>query len=252
MIDNATSQLRAVTLSEQCKQIILGGLLGDSCLTITKNYRNARYQFRHSILQEGYFLWKFNHLNEISPPKPQYTKPDGVSKNRKIGFMSKALPSLTLIYNIVSPSATSLVEIDKKWLGYLNELALFVWWVDDGSIVGNGKRGTFCCDGFGLPAIQILKDYLKNKWDITCTIGLMNRKAACAEGIQYKRSTYYRLYLNNTELRKFFMLIMPFLETPSLLKKFTLRYKDPICRQRWISTMKKALPQFHAEIDLII
>lgn len=109
-------------------------------------------------------MWKFNGLTEIGPPKPQYTKPDGASTNRKINFMSKALPSLTLIHNIVSPSGTTSVEIDKNWLGYLNELALLVWWLDDGSLVSNGQRGVICCEGFDLPSIGILQDYLKSRW----------------------------------------------------------------------------------------
>ena len=37
----------------------------------------------------------------------------------------------------------------------------------------------------------------------------------------------------------------------SLLYKFAFEYKNPKHRERWISTMKEALPQFHAEIDTL-
>ena len=150
--------LKAVKLSEPCKQMILGGFLGDSSLSIHKKYRNARYQFRHSMVQEEYFLWKFRSLYEIAPKKPSYgQKPDGASKNLKINFMSKALPSLTAVYNIICPKGKNLTDLNNTWLGYLNELALLVWWLDDGSIIGKGKRGVFCCEGFSLETIQLFK-----------------------------------------------------------------------------------------------
>lgn len=190
--------------------------------------------------------------------KPSYgQKPDGASKNLKINFMSKALPSLTAVYNIICPKGKNLTDLNNTWLGYLNEpavgaVALLVWWLDDGSIIGKGKRGVFCCEGFSLETIQLFKEYLKKRWGLESTIGRLNKtKADSDQQIQYTKSVYYRLYLNNTELRKLFGLIMPLLETPSLLRKFNFRYKDPIERQRWISTMKESLPQFHAQIELL-
>ena len=161
MAKNEESQLSEVPLSGRCKQILLGGLLGDSSLTLQKNYKNARYQFRHSTTQKEYFLWKFNNLSEIALATPKYSQPDGASKNVKVNFMSRALPALTEIYNID------------------------------------------------------------------------------------------RLGLGNAELKKLFRLILPLLETPTMLNKFTLRYNDLNYHERWISTMKEALHQFHKEIDAI-
>ena len=245
---NEESQLSEIPLSERCKQILLGGLLGDSSLTLQKNYKNARYQFRHSVTQEEYFWWKFNNLSEIALPTPKYSQPDGASKNPKVNFMSRALPALTKIYNIVSPNGSK--EINESWLSYLNELALLVWWLDDGSLVKDGQAGMLCCEGFEPSQSEILQDYLQSKWDIKTSVIAINRKSTPG-GIVYTKDVYYRLRLGNAELRKLFRLILPLLETPTMLNKFTFRYNDLNYHERWISTMKEALPQFYKEIEAI-
>ncbi|PIR02174.1 MAG: hypothetical protein COV62_02125, partial [Candidatus Nealsonbacteria bacterium CG11_big_fil_rev_8_21_14_0_20_35_11] len=51
-------------LSKNCKEIILGSLLGDGSLRIHKSYKNARFSFRHSVNQKEYFFWKAGQLKE--------------------------------------------------------------------------------------------------------------------------------------------------------------------------------------------
>ena len=53
-------------LSERTNQIILGSILGDGSLKIQNKYRNARFSFRHSIIQQEYFFWKIRELVEVS------------------------------------------------------------------------------------------------------------------------------------------------------------------------------------------
>jgi hypothetical protein len=47
--------LSKVALSDRCKKIIYGTLLGDSMLKIYKGYKNARLSIKHSIVQQGYY-----------------------------------------------------------------------------------------------------------------------------------------------------------------------------------------------------
>lgn len=240
--DLSGKRLSVISLSDQCKQVILGSLLGDGCLTIQKGYKNARMQIRHSIVQEDYIKWKFEMLSEIALKKLQYQKPDGYSNNQKIGFMSKAMSQLTEINRICYKD--NKLQIKRFWLNHLTELGLLIWWLDDGSLVRKGKGGVFCTDGFDLPAIKILHKYFKKVWKIDTKIGLLNRR-----GDGYTKDVYYRLYLNNTELRKLLHLIMPLMEVPAMVRKMCLRYKDPQFQQRWISEMKKAMPTMHTAID---
>jgi len=77
-------RLQQIPLSTNCLQVLLGGLLGDGHLSRTKGYKNARYQMRHSIVQQEYFEWKVNHLKEICTEKSVQIQPaDGWSSQKK-------------------------------------------------------------------------------------------------------------------------------------------------------------------------
>ncbi|CAG8542615.1 20315_t:CDS:10, partial [Racocetra persica] len=113
-------------------QEIEGSLLGDGSLRKAKGYKNVRFSFRHSQVQEEYFLWKAQALQEISSPcSVQKQKADGYSKNEKLLFQSRALEELNDLYNIVS-------------------------------IISNGRKGVLCTDGFTRDAVEILVRYLKH------------------------------------------------------------------------------------------
>jgi hypothetical protein len=45
-----------ISLSDCCKSIILGSILGDGCLKIYKGYKNARLSIRHSEIQRDYLI----------------------------------------------------------------------------------------------------------------------------------------------------------------------------------------------------
>jgi predicted NodU family carbamoyl transferase len=243
--DLSRKRLSVISLSDQCKQVILGSLLGDGCLTIQKGYKNARMQIRHSILQEDYLRWKFEVLSEIAPERLQVQKPDGYSKNQKIGFISNAMSQLTEIHQVVCK--TNKLNIKRSWLNHITELGLLIWWLDDGSIIGSGREGVLCTDGFDLPAIKILQNYLHKVWKINTKIGRLSRKRD--DQRNYTKDIYYRLYLNNTELQKLFHLIMPFMKVSTMIKKMALKYKDTQSQQRWISEMKNSMPTMHTAID---
>jgi hypothetical protein len=57
--------LKNIPLSDSCMSIILGSILGDGSLKIHKNYKNARFKFRHTICQKDYFFWKVSMIKEI-------------------------------------------------------------------------------------------------------------------------------------------------------------------------------------------
>ena len=234
-----------VSLSYRCIQVVLGGLLGDSSLKLQKGYRNARYQIRHSINQKNYLEWKHKSLKEIALPKLQEQKPDGFSTNKKISFQSKAHNELTKIHKVVCKNNKLVIE--HGWINALDELALLVWWLDDGSLVAGRKQGCFCTDGFSLETVKILQEYLADAWNIKVRVATQNNTRIKNS----KQSVYYRLYLNNSELRKLFDVIMPHLEVETMVQKFTLVYNDFDFKQRWICTMKKAMPEsMHKSIDL--
>ena len=242
---NNTQIFLNVSLSHHCIQILLGGLLGDGSLKIQKRYRNARYQIRHSITQKEYIEWKHRLLKEVALPKLQIQKPDGFSIAEKISLFTKAHKELTTIHSAVCKNNKLVVE--RSWLDALDELALLVWWLDDGSLVAGRRQGCFCTDGFPLETVELLQGYLADVWKINAKIS--TRDDTKIKG--RKQKAYYRLYLSNSELRKLFDLIMPYLEVETMVQKFALVYNDLDYKQRWICTMKKAMPcSMHKAIDM--
>lgn len=207
------------SLSFDLEKIVLGSLLGDGCCTITKPYTNARYQERHSIKQEEYFLWKISQFSEISSPNHLW-----YNKSRtKIRYCSRALPELTILSNLTYQKGRK--TLSRKWLNSLTPLSLAILWCDDGSLISNTMKGVFCLDNFSFNEQLLFVTYLQKVWGIEAKIYQTNKN-------------YYRTYLNRENLIKFLRLILPYIPVKSMLYKATLLYKDEVLQQRWISEMQ--------------
>lgn len=222
-------KFKDVPLLDITKEIILGSLLGDGSLKIHKSYKNARFSFRHSIRQKQYFFWKVRKLKEISHEKCTWLQKNdrGYSKLNKLRYQSCALESLTRIYEVTHKSGR--FSIRREWLNDLSALSLAVWWMDDGSIISNGRKGVLCTDGFNEKSVKALARYLQKVW------GVKAHMAPISRGAKVKKF-YFRLWFRSTrELKKFFEIILPFIEVESMLRKVLILYKDNQLQQRWIS-----------------
>lgn len=216
--------MRQSSLSNRCREIILGSILGDGSLKLYEPYRNARFSFRHSVTQKEYFFWKVSELKEISGKIGVWEQngQDGWGKD-KLRYQSAALETLTDLYKLTHDGRR--FRIRRTWLNQLSPLSLCVWWLDDGSLL-NGKQGVLCTDGFPYEELLIVVRYFRKVWDISPRIGKVSQK----------RANQFRLWFRNkTDLEKFLRLIIPHLKVPSMLKKVMILYKDPILQERWIS-----------------
>jgi len=224
------------SLSDRCKEIILGSLLGDGSLNIQKPYKNARFSFRHSINQKDYFLWKVNEMKEISSENCIWEQDNGRGKH-KIRYQSLATESLTELYKLTHPHGK--FEIRRKWLNLLTPLSLCVWWLDDGSLVSDCRQGVFCTDDFEYDQLMIVVRYFNKVWELNPRIGRVAKKGP--------RSEQYRLWIRSSEeLKKFFRIIIPHIPVPSMIRKVLILYKDPQLQERWISEICQLL---RIEID---
>lgn len=235
-----------ISLSDHCKSIICGTLLGDSCLQITKGYKNARLSIRHSEVQKEYFDWKVNNLQEIASSKSvQISKASGYGKNRNLLFQSWSLPDLTLLYNLTYKK--NILCIRRRWLNKLTPLSLAIWWCDDGSIIGNPpRRGVLCTDGFDEKSVRLLARYLEKVWHVHARVSVIRRQRKYGN---YTKKEYFRLWFSTEELKKWLRIIMPHIPVASMVYKTILIYKDSQFQQRWISEQCAALPHFADEIQ---
>jgi LAGLIDADG DNA endonuclease family len=237
-----------ISLSDHCKSIICGTLLGDGCLQITKGYKNARLSIRHSQVQREYFDWKVANLQEISSAKSvQISKSSGFGKNPKFLFQSSSLPDLTSLYNLTYKKKRLCIR--RRWLNKLTPLSLAIWWCDDGSIIGNPpRRGVLCTDGFDEKSVRLLARYFEKVWKIHAHVGAIRRNRIYGNST---KTEYYRLWFSTEELKKFLRIIMPHIPVASMVYKTILIYKDSQFQQRWISEQSTALPHFVEEIKKI-
>lgn len=218
-----------VPLSDRSKEIILGSLLGDGSLKIHKGYKNARFSFRHSIKNKDYFFWKVSQLKEISSIQCFWLqKKGGYSQRDKLRYQSRAIVELTEMYELTHKQ--NKLRIRRKWLNKMTPLSLAIWWLDDGSIISNGRKGVFCTDGFEKKSVKVLAKYLQQVWNINVQIAPVGKKQ------NGKQNKYWRLWLRSTEeLKKFLRIILPHILIDSALPKVVLMYKDDKLQQRWIS-----------------
>lgn len=219
-----------VPLSKTTIEIILGSLLGDGSLRKHQGYKNARFAFRHSIVQKDYFFWKAKQLEEITAKKSVFIQENdgGFSNNKKLLFHSRALEALSELYDFTHKGKK--LQINRNWLNQLTPLSLAIWWQDDGSLISNTRKGVFCTDGFTEQEVKILARYLQVVWKIKTIVAPVSAK-------QYgKQLEYFRLWIRSTdELKKFLRLIMPHIKVPLMLSKILILYKDRNLQQRWIS-----------------
>lgn len=220
-------------LSDQCKEILLGSLLGDGSLKIYKPYKNARFSFRHSIQQREYFLWKVAQLKEISSESCWWEQEKNGLGGKMFRYQSETSEALTILYQ--ETHKKNRLVIRRKWLNQLTPRSLAVWWLDDGSLITNGRRGVLCTDPFTYEEHKILAQYLLKVWGVQVAIGKIKRMY---EG---KEREYYRLWIRSSEeLKKFLHIILPYIKVPSMLPKVILLYKDSQLQQRWISEVNHA------------
>lgn len=225
------------SLSFTLEKILLGSLLGDGSCQISKGYQNARYQERHSIKQEEYFLWKISCYQEISSSRSVWYSSRSSSlsfqkKENKIRYQSRADENLTILSTIVHAKGNQ-KKITRKWLNSLTALSLAILWCDDGSLIANTKQGVFCLDSFSFEEQHLFVRYLRVVWGIETKIYPFGKK--------------YRPVMNRSNLEKFCRIILPFIPVKSMLYKTTLLYKDVVLQERWISEMVN-LSNFSLEV----
>ena len=126
----------------------------------------------------------------------------------------------------------------------MTPISLAIWWLDDGSIIANGRKGVICTDGFDKESVKILARYLQVVWRIKTKPAIITRPR------NGKRQEYWRLWLRSTsELKKLLQIILPYIQVEEMLPKVILLYHDSQLQQRWISEIANATNFSRADIN---
>lgn len=157
-------------LTSRQKSIIWGTVLGDGCLRIPKTGKNARLQLDHSRRQSGWLIWKYEELRNLFASSPReyiVTAYKGnVVRHEKIQASTRCHPILTDVYKKFYPDGKKVVTA--SILRGVDDLALAVWFCDDGSVnrnnyslcLGNLTEAEYCLvqtwfEKDGLPTTRV-------------------------------------------------------------------------------------------------
>lgn len=110
------------------KSVIIGSILGDGYLRVTRGRNDAFLEINHSLKAKEYVDWKYKILKNLvkSPPKQREN-----GKKWKIAyrFYTRQHPELTCLLKKFYRNGRKVIPKDLE----LNPLILAVWFIDDGS-----------------------------------------------------------------------------------------------------------------------
>src|SRR5918996_918819 len=69
---NPVGSREAEHLSQRCKEVLVGTILGDGCLE--RNGFNVRLRIDHSLSQQAFVDWKWRELKELNPSMPRVVR----------------------------------------------------------------------------------------------------------------------------------------------------------------------------------
>lgn len=167
--DRSRNSRQNISLTQEQKEILFGGLLGDFC--IVKHIKNYRGAVNHSIKQENYAKFLHDKLNSLVG-QFRYIK---VKANNKIydecQFTIRPNLQLEDFYNQFYNEFNGKKDVPNN-LSLLTPLAIAIWFMDDGFLINNGHSQTlgFSTCNFTLEGLLRLQQYLKNTYDIDTII----------------------------------------------------------------------------------
>ena len=193
-------------------QLILGGLLGDSCLSHPERPQWG-VQFGHAQKQEAYLSFKHAALASLgtslisSTPNGGFPLVSGGEKGYS-RFRLNANAAVTSFLVQAQIWQQGRKRITVEWLDKIGPLGLAIWYADDGSlqehlcIDGSLSRNiSISTHGFAKPEVVLLAGWLRWRWGIQAQV--KDTKPRQEEAKQ----SYSYLYLGREAASKFLALL---------------------------------------------
>lgn len=196
-----------ITLTPLQRDIVVGTLLGDGSLKLSRSGKSARLQICHSVSAKDYVFWKH-----------------GIFKNWVFAEPRNHLINNSLIFRTISHS--SLFEIMQYfYIGrqkivpknihniLKNDISLAVWFMDDGNGYLHSNAYRISTYAFGLEGNILLQDCLRKNFGLFVNL--------------VRDSKGYQIYIptRNGSALKFKNLITPYV-LPSM--NYKLEHRSPV------------------------
>lgn len=187
-------------------QVVIGSLLGDGSIH-KKPTNNAYFYENHCMEQKNYSNWKKQVLSQKLRVRDVVSH-SGYTGREQVGFQTGNSP---LLNRYVGFKKKPNIEILKE----LEPLGLAVWFMDDGSSC-DGKGVRFHTESFDHETQELLKNFLKEKFDIN--VAIYNSK-----------DKYEYLAGDSYELEKLVKICKPFIH-PNMAYKFNVNLSIKKCK----------------------
>ena len=190
-----------LSLSLFQKEILIGSLLGDGCLSPNAYGKNYRLQMVQSNAQKEYLWWKYKIFKEWTLSEPKF-----VAINNSWRFRTISHPEFTNWQKRFYKGKQKILPKDIEII-FNNPISLAVWFMDDGGKMKDKYReygNLFNVQGFTIDEVIRLQKVLISNFGLSTTRQWNNRG--------------YRLYIGKSGYKKFNGLIEKLIHP-------TLRYK---------------------------
>jgi hypothetical protein len=154
-------------VTEDIQAAIVGMVLGDASIIAKPSNSGAAYlQYRHSLAQKDFALWKADILRQIT--HVSVTESDGYLDNRTgkkypfINVKTRCHPLFSRLRQAFYPIQHKVV--DPFWLKKLDERGFAIWYFDDGTYKGyNCYLGTLA---FSWPENHVMAKFIWERFGI--------------------------------------------------------------------------------------
>lgn len=205
--------MEAITLTKKQEDIMLGSILGDGCINLTKTAGKYHYYLQQSDKNQDYIFWFYKEL------EPIFISPTKQRKNNKQWYLhSHYLETFAFLRNKFYPNGNKIIPKDIGSL-LLSPLSLAVWFMDDGTLdyrPNDHCSFSIATHSFSLGDVKCLTDTLKKNFSLDVKV--------YNNFIRGKR--YPRIYIGKEGRERFIELISPFI-LPCFYYKLP-QYRQPL------------------------
>jgi len=145
--------------SQRQEDILVGTMLGDGHLALRGKFKNARLTLGHGSDQKEYLYWKVDQFGSLFMAEPRQRR----HLDKRTGKIywswrcrSRCHPWLTEWHRIFYPDGKTKI-VTEEILSYVNDLALALWWMDDGR-TPNGGYG-FCAGRLTISEYELIQSW---------------------------------------------------------------------------------------------
>lgn len=190
--------LSHVKMTERQEEILIGSILGDAHLAISKGGATPYYREEHSLKQLEYLQWKADELY------PFVGKVACGHKGKSCVIRSKHVSQLGFYHKVFYGGRKGTKRIPLDSLNWITPLSVAVWYMDDGS--RHSKNGTvsIATHSFTVAENVLLSGWFMGKHDIRFKVQL-DRK-------------YAKLRLMGNDNQKFFDLVSHHIHSSMMYK----------------------------------